>query len=143
MRNAIQTSGEEVGGSCHYANFCECCHVVLQFPNVFERSDIHGYAQFKRIMNNVNSEELGIVVASAVGSYLQPNSQLRQRRTEGNSTIKFYHRLVPQNNTSTTLSITASTPSSASSSATRGQVRTAHQKHCNTSPKNLPTSPFL
>ena len=67
-------------------------------------------------MNNVNSEELGSVVASAVAS------QLRQRRTEGNSTVD-----VPQNNTSTTSSITASTPSSASSSATRGQVRTAHR----------------
>ena len=73
-------------------------------------------------MNNVNSEELGRVVASAVASYLQPNSQLRQRRTEGNSNVD-----VPQNNTSTTSSITASTPSSASSSATRGQVRTAHR----------------
>ena len=56
---------------------------------------IHSYAQFKRIMNNVNSEELGRVVASAVASYLQPNSQLRQRRNEGNSTVD-----VPQNNTS-------------------------------------------
>jgi hypothetical protein len=52
-------------------------------------------------MNNVNSEELGRVVASAIASYLQPNSQ-RQGRTEGNST-----------STSTT------------SSATPGQVRTA------------------
>jgi hypothetical protein len=52
-------------------------------------------------MNNVNSEELGRVVASAIASYLQPNSQ-RQGRTEGNST-----------STSTT------------SSATPGHVRTA------------------
>ena len=50
---------------------------VFQFPNVFERYDIHGYAQFKRIINNVNSEELGRVVTSAVASYLQPNSQLK------------------------------------------------------------------
>ena len=64
MRNAIQTSEDGGGGSN-----------VFQFPNVFERSDIHSYAQFKRIMNNVNSEEWGRVVASAVASYLQPNSQ--------------------------------------------------------------------
>ena len=60
-------------------------------------------------MNNVNPEELGIVVASAITSYLQPQ---RQRRTEGNSTVD-----VTQN---------ASTTSTVSSSATRGQVRTAH-----------------
>ena len=66
MRNAIQTSGDGSGRSN-----------VFQFPNVFEMSDIHGYAQFKRIMNNVNSEELGRVIASAVASYLQPKSQLK------------------------------------------------------------------
>jgi hypothetical protein len=38
------------------------------------------------IMNNVNSEGLGRVVASAIASYLQPNSQ-RKRKTEGNSTV--------------------------------------------------------
>ena len=61
-------------------------------------------------MNYANPEELGIVVASAIASYLQPQ---RQRRTEGNSTVD-----VPQN---------TSTTSTASSSATRGQVRTAHR----------------
>ena len=65
-------------------------------------------------MNNVNSEELGIVVASAITSYLQPQ---RQRRTEGNSTAD-----VPQN-----ASTTSSTTLTASSSATRGQVRTAYR----------------
>ena len=66
------------------------------------------------MMNNVNPEEFGIVVASAITSYLQPQ---RQRRTEGNSTID-----VPQN-----ASTTSSTTLTASSSATRGQVRTAHR----------------
>ena len=65
----------------------------------------------KRIQNpiqvldyNVNPEfeELGIVVASAITSYLQPQ---RQRRTEGNDV---------QQNSSTT----SSTTSTASSSAT-------------------------
>ena len=66
MRNAIQTSGD--GGAF------QCVPISKR---VFERSDIHGYAQFKRIMNNVNSEELGRVIASAVASYLQPKSQLK------------------------------------------------------------------
>ena len=63
-------------------------------------------------MNNVNPEfeELGIVVASAITSYLQPQ---RQRRTEGNSTVDVQQK--------------ASTTSTASSSATRGQVRTVHR----------------
>ena len=65
-------------------------------------------------MNNVNREELGIVVASAITSYLQPQ---RQRRTEGNSTVDG-----PQN-----ASTTSSTTSTFSLSATRGQVRTAHR----------------
>ena len=67
-------------------------------------------------MNNVNPEfeELGIVVASAITSYLQPQ---RQRRTEGNSTVDVQQKA----------STTSSTTSTASSSATRGQVRTAHR----------------
>ena len=67
-------------------------------------------------MNNVNPEfeELGIVVASAITSYLQPQ---RQRRNEGNSTVDV------QQNASTT----SSTTSTASLSTTRGQVRTAHR----------------
>ena len=67
-------------------------------------------------MNNVSPEfeELGIVVASAITSYLQPQ---RQRKTEGNSTVDV------QQNASTT----SSTTSTASSSATRGQVKTAHR----------------
>ncbi len=64
--------------------------------------NIHGFARFIFcIMNNVNSEELGRVVASAIASYLQPNNQ-RQGRTEGNSTSN-----------------------STTSIATWGQVRTA------------------
>ena len=73
---------------------------------VYERSsELHGlYARF--ILNNVNSEELGRVVARP----LQPNGQ-RQRRNEGNSTVD---EVTPNTNSNT-------------SSATRGQVRTAQR----------------
>ena len=61
MRNAIQTSGDGGGGVPMCSNFQTCLK---------GRIYIHGYAQFKRIINiNVNSEELGRVVASLSNTF--------------------------------------------------------------------------